>query len=468
MERKEFVVTPEAWLSRGEASVAGDGVQLSVFGGIPGERARVRVVSERPHQVRSRWIGPAGPRHPDRVQAPCERWGSCGRCSLMHLRPEGARNARRTIWSEAFHGAPCTLDEAGAPLAGSDVLHAVTLLAGRSDIGRARLGVEGLNGIVAIPDCPVVVPTLRKLMGTAAHAMIAQRLRPVGMAGGTFLGLVARAALTSEDVVATLAFTRAVPFARAYAEGLLAEVPQLAGVVAHWCETKPARGLIGPGAEVSVLEGRPWLEETVSDAAGPLKVRVGAADPWHATQGALAAHLAAVEALGAGPGDTPVDLGCGVGLRTLLLARRAGWALGVDQEAHGLARARQSAAPDGNRAMFLGLEEGDSAVSHPEVVARVEGRRPHVLLDTGTRGLDPATRALLQRWNPRRVVLIGTNPRALANDASTALGTGGLSLTRISLHDADPHTPHGVGLVVLDSTDTTAATRRAPRRTLVR
>jgi 23S rRNA (uracil1939-C5)-methyltransferase len=259
-----------------------------------------------------------------------------------------------------------------------------------------------------------------------------------------------------------------VPFARAYAEALIAEVPQLAGVVAHWSESRPARGLVPPGAEVSVLEGRPWLEETVGDAAGTLRVRVGAADPWHATRGALDAHLAAVEALGVGPGDTPVDLGCGVGLRTLLLARRAGWALGIDHETHGLARARASATADGSRALFLGLGEGESAVTHPEVVSRVEGRRPHVLLDTGTRGLDPDTRALLRRWNPRRVVLIGTNPRALANDAAAALEGGGLKLAGVALHDADPHTPHGVGRVVLESTDATAATRRAPRRTLVR
>ncbi len=470
MQRREATVTPEGWLSRGEAYVPGDGVQLAVFGGIPGERARIRFLGRGTdigaggsgRRIAARWIAPGGPTSPHRVTPPCERWASCGRCRLMHLDAPGQVAARQSLWSEAFgEGAPSE-DAARAP--SKDALHALTLTAGRSDTGRSRLGYDGLAGVVPIPDCPVVVPELRHLMAIAAHAMLEQELRPADARGGAFRGVVARRALSSQDLLLTLIFTRAVPFARPYAEAL-ASVPGTIGVLAHWNET-PGKLLV-PGAEVSSLQGKPYLEERIVDGAGKaLKVRVGAADPWFDTLAARDAHLRAVEALGAESGDAVADIGCGLGMRTLLLARRAGWALGVETAPGVVDRARQSASADASAAEF---ETGETLTEVlTRVTPRLEGRRPRLVVDTGTRGLDGAVRAQLLALEPRRVVLLGTNPRALARDATALVHAGKLTRGYAETRDVDPHTPFSQGLVVLDSTDASAPTKRAPRRMLAR
>ena len=480
MQRREATVTPEGWLSRGEAYVSGDGVQLAVFGGIPGERARIRFLGRGTdigaggsvRRVAARWIAPGGPTSPHRVSPSCERWASCGRCRLMHLDGAGQVAARESLWHEAFGaGAP---SECGPAAPSADALHALTLTAGRSDTGRPRLGYEGLAGVVPIPDCPVVVPELRHLMAIAAHAMLEQELRPADARGGAFRGVVARRALSSQDLLLTLVFTRAVPFARPYAEAL-ASVPGTIGVLAHWNET-PGR-LLAPGADVSSLQGKPYLEERVDDGSGKvLKIRVGAADPWFDTLAARDAHLRAVEALGAESGDAVADIGCGLGMRTLLLARRAGWALGVESAPGVIDRARQSASADASAAEFetVAPRTSDDVAEETltDVLARVTprlaGRRPRLIVDTGTRGLDAAVRAQLLALDPRRVVLLGTNPRALARDATALVHAGKLVRGHAETRDVDPHTPFAQGLVVLESTDTSAPTKRAPRRMLAR
>jgi 23S rRNA (uracil1939-C5)-methyltransferase len=486
MQRREATVTPEGWLSRGEAYVSGDGVQLAVFGGIPGERARIRFLGRGTdigagggaRRIAARWIAPGGPTSPHRVTPPCERWASCGRCRLMHLGAAGQVAARDSLWREAFgEGAPA---EVGSAAPSKDALHAITLTAGRSDTGRPRLGYDGLAGVVPIPDCPVVVPELRHLMAMAAHAMLEQELRPADARGGAFRGIVARRALSSQDLLLTVIFTRAVPFARPYAEAL-ASVPGTVGVLAHWNET-PGKLLV-PGADVSSLQGKPYLEERVDDGSGKaLKVRVGAADPWYDTLAARDAHLRAVEALGAESGDAVADINCGLGMRTLLLARRAGWALGVEIAPGVVDRARQSASGDASAAEFEtgSPREGardPSSDDVPEetlaevlarVAPRLAGRRPRLIVDTGTRGLDAEVRAQLLALDPRRVVLLGTNPRALARDATAFVHAGKFARGPGETRDVDPHTPFAQGIVVLDSTDGSAPTKRAPRRMLAR
>ena len=462
MGSRELVVTPEGWLSRGEAFVRGDGRQLAIFGAIPGEPARIRVQREGPTQVRARFIGPAHAKHPLRVLPPCERWATCGRCSLMHLTPEGQRVMRLELWTQAFAGWRGKVEERGHAGA-ADVLHTLTLLAGRSEHGRPRLGLRAhVGGLVAVPECPVTTPELRLFMTAAAHHMIDQGLRPADDRGGSFRGIVVRQALATDEQIATLVFTRAAPFARGYADALVQARSRLVGVGVHWHEGET---LLDPHMLATPTLGRPWFQDVVDG----LTLKVGALDPWYATAAARDAELDAVELLDAQEGDAVLDVGCGVGARTLLLARRSGWALGVDVLPARVERARENAAAARLPAEF---SHGDALETNmPDVLAdvapRLAGRRPLVVVDTGTRGLEPQVGAALLALAPRRVLLLGSNPRAMATDAR-AIVEAGFRLARVMTHDVDPHTPFSQGAVLLESSDTRVPELRAPRRKLVR
>jgi 23S rRNA (uracil1939-C5)-methyltransferase len=462
MGARELVVTPEGWLSRGDAFVRGDGRQLAIFGAIPGEPARIRLQHDGGHQVRARFIGPAREKHPLRTLPPCERWATCGRCSLMHLTHEGQRAMRLSLWTQAFAGWSGTVEEHGNAGA-ADVLHTLTLLAGRSEHNRPRLGLRAnVGGLVAVPDCPVTTPELRLFMTAAAHHMLEQDLRPADDRGGLFRGIVVRQALATDEQIATLVFTRAAPFARGYADALVQARTRLVGVGVHWNE---GDSLLDPQMLVTPTLGRPWFHDVVDG----LTLKVGALDPWYATAAARDADVAAVGLLDPHEGDAVLDVGCGVGVRTLLLARRSGWALGVDLLPARIERARENAAATRIPAEFSHGDALDTTlpVALGDVAPRLAGRRPLVVLHTGTLGLDPAVGAAVLALAPRRVLLLGGNPRALANDAR-ALAEAGYRLARVVTHDVDPHTPFSQGAALLVSRDASTPELRAPRRKLVR
>lgn len=458
MRQKEIVVTPEGWLSRGEASLRGDGRQLAVFGGIPGEPALVRLLKEHDREVRGRFVAPARDKHRWRQTPPCERWASCGRCAIMHLVEEGQVAMRMGLWREAFAGIGDVGMEEGEAGA-ADCLHALTLLAGRSDEGRARLGMAGLlGGVLPVPACPVTTPELRMFMTAAAHHMLELDLRPHDRRGGTFRGIRVRESLTTGEAIAAMVFTRPIPFSRPYAEALGQARPALVGVVAHWNDTP---GLLDPTLATTPTLGRPWFE----DQAGGLRFRLGALDPWYDTVAARDADIAAAAWLGAQPGDAVLDIGAGSGLRTLLLAKASGWAAGLDVRAGTLERARENAMLNRVHAEFHVAEGLTEGFEH--LAPRLEGRRPLVVVDTGTRGFERSMGQGLLALSPRRVLLLGTNPRAMARDSRAFLQEGYRFAGARTFH-VDPHTPFSRGAVLLVSPDDSPPELRAPRRKLVR
>ncbi len=468
---EEYVVVPEGWLSRGEAFVRGDHAQLAVFGGIPGERARVRLVERGGHQHRARFVKTEGPRHPDRVEPPCDRYVPCGQCPLMHLAPAGQDRARLGLLKDAFvaEHAPQTFDL--APIAHIDAAgasHTIELIAGWSDARHLRLGVPGKDGrrVVPIPLCHVATEPLRRVMTVTAHYLQALEIYPWEGHRGSFRGLFARQSAGTGEVFITLVFGRPSQFAKTLAESVAGQLPECTGVFAHWNdEPGPllAHDPVTGDAAVSLVYGRGTLEEVVSG----LRIRLGAGDPFPAYPTAgFALWEGVVDALAPEQGDTVVDLGAsaGAGARTLMLARRAGWALGIDPREGTIQRARENAAANGVSADFVAspFDEGLEA-SRP----RLAGRRPLAVVDVGPKGLDGPAMDLLLALDPRRVALVSTNPRALARDIARFTAAG-LRLDRLAPYDTAPYTPFGDTVALLTSTDATAPTLRAPRRRTVR
>jgi 23S rRNA (uracil1939-C5)-methyltransferase len=233
----------------------------------------------------------------------------------------------------------------------------------------------------------------------------------------------------------------------------------VAGVHAHWNDDPET--LLAPGedgcAPTSLVYGKATLEDTVDG----LRIRFGPVDPWPGNL-TMAERMwgELADALAPESGDAVVDLGCGIGTRTLLLARRSGWALGVDASEDAARRGRENAALNSVSAEFA---SGPVADVLDDAGARLVGRRPLVVADTGRRGLEDADLAAIVTLAPRRVALIGTNPRALARDAGR-LAAKGWTLRSVTPYDMAPHTPFVESVALLVSNDTAAPTLRAPRR----
>ncbi len=469
---EEFVVVPEGWLSRGEAFVSGDGAQLSVFGGIPGERARVRLLERRQHQSRAKFLKVQGPASPDRVEPPCERYVPCGRCPLMHVSRAGQDRARIDVLRQAFTEAKV------APIAGGrgidavvhvegDALHAMELEAGWSDDRHLRIGVPARDArrLVAIPSCTVSVQSLRTMMTATAHFARALEVWPWEGHRGSLRGFSARQSVTTGEMLVTFVFARSSPFAKELANAVASQQPEVVGAFAHWND------VVGPMVaapedgepEASLVYGRNTIEEDVDG----LRVRIGALDPFPTyPRAGVRAWKELVAALAPVQGDAVVDIGAGAGAgaRTLLLARAAGWALGIDPRETVIRRARENAAANGIGADFVA---GRADYALEDAQPRLMGRRPLAVLEAGPKGLDTLAVNALLAVEPRRIAITSTNPRALGKDIAR-LTERAFQLTRVIPVDTAPHTPFGETIALLVSSDTTPPTLRAPRRRTVR
>lgn len=460
MANDEPIVTPRGWLSRGEAFVPGEGQQLAVFGGIPGEKVKVRIEERAGHQVRGRALHPVGKPSPDRVEPRCDRFLLCGHCSLMHLADAAQDRMRHAQLAEAF--AATGVEPAGIVRGASwEFSHQLELVTGWSEQRRPRLGVRQRVGrrVIAIPECPLFTPGLRELMKVAAHWMIELEVYPWEGGRGSLRGILARQSRATGEILVTLVYGRPTPFAAAYAERVAGGLQEVRGVFAHWNDDPSQLVAEGPEGvpEATLVYGRGWIEDEVDGN----RVRLGPFARWpeHAE---MAARMTTdlVDALAPAEGDAVLDLDAGIGARTLALARRSGWALGTVATEPEARAARENATLNGVPAEFV---MGTPAEVIDESRARLEGRRPLVVAELGRRGLAEADVAAIAGLSPRRVALIGANARAVAKDAGR-IAAAGFRLDRVVPYDLRPHTPFVETLALLASLDERPPEKRAPRR----
>lgn len=463
---RDPVVTPEGWLHRGAAFVRGDGVQLAVFGGIPGERARVKLVGSHGNQDHAKWLSAAGKPHPDRVSPSCDRYVPCGRCPLMHLTDAGQDRMRLELVNEALAEVGLTARVSAVVHDGAaDTVHTLELRTGFSDQKHARIGVRAQDGrdIVPIPGCVVVTPSLREVMKVAAHHMRDLEIWPYDGRKGTLRAIYARESAVDGTVLVLLVVARPSPILSEYAQRLASAHPPIRGVVMHLNDLpdtlidRDDDGDIG----ISVLYGSAFLPLAVGD----LRLKLSASDsypPHPRMRARIAADV--VAALGVAEGDAVLELGAEEGAITMVAAATSGWALGV-VEGEGVARrARENAAANGVAAEFVSGAPLDALEA---VRDRVEGRRPLLVATAGTRGLLPGVMDAIVALNPRKIALRGANPRSLAKNLAALTGRG-FTLAGVSAYDVAPNTPFVELVATLVSTDTTAPTRRAPRRKTLR
>lgn len=453
MSRNEHVVIPEGWLSRGHAYVHGESAQLAILGGIPGEEARVRVEWRAPHQVQARFLEVMGPASPDRVTPACDRYALCGGCPWMHLSPSGQDRARMTLLEDAFR------EERLAPRiepvvhgATHDSLHAIELLAGYSDEGHARLGVLGRAGnrVITISQCLVITPTLRELMKAAAHHMISVDLHPWENGRGTLKSISAWQSTTTGELLVTIKAARRTTLLFPFAQKIAASLTEVAGIY-----------LDIEDDELFPIYGKHELETQIAG----LRLKLGPVDPLPthpAMEGEVA--KAVLQLLAPQREDAVIDVGAGVGVRTLLLARKAGWALGLEGDPELTRRGKENAALNGISAEF---SPGDLVEVLQIWSGRLEGLRPLIALDLNRFSLPDDVRTALLELQPRRLALISINPRALAAEVAR-LRSAGFSLRTVVPFDSAPHTPFGVTVALLVSESNEGPTRRAPRRRVVR
>ena len=150
----------------------------------------------------------------------------------------------------------------------------------------------------------------------------------------------------------------------------------------------------------------------------------------------------ALDQLGIAEGDRVLDLYCGVGTLTLLAARRARKALGIERVPHSIECARTNARANhlGN-AEFLALPV-EKALEREDVKAFAPTL---VIADPAYQGLAggaaEALGKLMKASGAKRLAYISCNPKSFARDAAV-LSSSGLRLRSVTPVDMFPGAMH--------------------------
>jgi 23S rRNA (uracil1939-C5)-methyltransferase len=222
----------------------------------------------------------------------------------------------------------------------------------------------------------------------------------------------------------------------AWARGVAALSPEVKTVTlglnrgrAHVAFAEEERALVGDGVVVERLLGLEF------EVVGNAFLQTNSAQAERLYEGALAA--AALTG-----GEKVLDLYSGAGTLTLLFARVAAEAIGVESVPDSVERARRNA--QRNQLANARFELGESRAVLREWArgTRAGAPRPDVVVvDPPRAGLHPRVVARVAELSPARIVYVSCNPATLARDLKDLAALGWLP-AEVTPYDMFPHTPH--------------------------
>src|SRR5450631_3111005 len=307
-----------------------DGKVVFVAGALPGERVRLRIERRRRHMDEASLVEVLQP-SPDRVTPRCAHFGVCGGCSLQHMSAAAQLAAKQgQLLEDLARIGRVKPQRVLDPLQGPQWAYR----------RRARLGVRYVHKkgrvlagfrerekpyLADIQSCEVLVAGLRDLPRELAALVgtltIREQVPQVEVAAGdlhTALVFRVMQAPAEEDLLKLAEFGRR-----------------------HGLQVFLQSG--GPATATPLQPGQPALGYRIEDPA--VSIAFGPLDFVQVNRSINNSMVAAaIATLGAGPGDTVLDLVCGLGNCTLPLARAAGSVVGVEGDAGLIGGARANAA----------------------------------------------------------------------------------------------------------------------------
>ena len=195
-----------------------------------------------------------------------------------------------------------------------------------------------------------------------------------------------------------------------------------------------SKAAVATGDEFHVLIGPGFIEEEIEDVRFQISPRAFFQTNTEAAELLYreAITLAALEG-----SEVVYDLYCGTGTITLLMARKAGRAVGFELVPSAVSDARNNA--DLNGMDNVEFVEGDVLELMGEGAGW--GEPDVVVLNPPRAGLHPDVRTLVSVLGASRIVYVSCNPTTLAADLSV-ICKNGYRLEIVKPLDMFPHTPH--------------------------
>lgn len=375
---------------------------------------------------------------PDRVTPRCPYFGVCGGCSLQHLRAEAQLPAKQKIlhdnlrrigkvepesWLPALSGslwgyrrkarlgAHVAQKKGGVivgfrekrsayltPLASCEVLHP-----------RVSALLPALRNLIATLSTPNRIPQIEVAVGDNATAFVFRHLVP----------------LTADDDA------RLADFGREHDIQIFRQPGRPNQLVTVWPENPEPLVYRLPDANVE-LEFAP---------ADFIQVNAGLNQRM---------VTRALELLDPQPGESVLDLFCGLGNFTLPLARRADRVLGIEADAMLIEKAQRNAQHNRlQNAKFRLADLYSAEVQDPWGAEHFD----KWLLDPPRTGAVEVVKRLPMEGGPHRILYVSCNPGTLARDSGILVHTKGYRLAAAGAMDMFPQTSHVEAMALFERTN---------------
>jgi 23S rRNA (uracil1939-C5)-methyltransferase len=420
-----------------------NGYVVFVRGGLPGDQLTVRLTEARSRYGRGT-IESVDVPSPQRVDAPCVYFGRCGGCRLQHLaypaqlafKEKQVRDClerigglppfelRPILPAPAVYGYRNKMEFTVAPSPAGPVLgmHQADRYDVVIDIDRCLLQSDTMNALLAET----------RAVARARNLSVYQPT-PSGEGEGLLRFVAFREGVrTGQAMVNLVASGPDVAALTPVAEHLRAQVPATASVVLNVNDTKSS---VAVGSEEHLLLGR----DTITESLDGLLFQVSASSFFQTnTEQAERLFALVAEACALTGTETVLDLFCGTGAISLLVARASRHVYGVELVAAAVADANRNARENGiENCTFLAGE-----VQHvlPDLLTR--GISPDVVVaDPPRAGFHPKALRALVAMAPARIVYVSCNPATLARDVGDLVRQG-YALEWVQPVDMFPQTPH--------------------------
>ncbi|WP_070989034.1 23S rRNA (uracil(1939)-C(5))-methyltransferase RlmD [Halofilum ochraceum] len=409
-----------------------DGKVVFVDGGLPGERVRARCTTRAKRfdeAVVEALLEPSA----ERVEPFCPVFGRCGGCTLQHLAPAAQlRQRERRVHEQLTRAAGAAPAQWLPPLTGPD----------RGYRTRARLTVRyvrrqgvllgfrerGGRHVVDTDACAILDDRLERLI-PQLKTLIASLDRPER---------VSELELAASDGDTVVAFQYAGAVGEAD-RARLARFQDEAGVAIE----------LAGGARTGPLDAARPADAYYALPDEDLVLRFAAGDFVQSNATVNRALVGrAMELLAPEPGQTVLDLYCGIGNFSLPAASRGAAVTGIEGDAGLVERAAVNARANG-LAERTDFQQADLAAA--PLADWLQRLNPAaVLLDPPRAGAPEAVTALVAR-PPRRIVYVSCDPATLARDVGRLTGEGGYCLQAAGIADMFPHSGHVEAIAALES-----------------
>jgi 23S rRNA (uracil1939-C5)-methyltransferase len=440
VKRNDYIDVVFEDLTHDGAGVAKvDGYPLFVPNGLPGEKAKVKVIKANKGYGFGRLIE-LYEKSPDRVEIAEGELHKYGGCQLEHISYEGQLKYKENQVRQVLTRIGKLEDVKVHPILGMDnpwhYRNKAQVPVGEKD-GKLIAGffkprsheiVDTDESLIQLPEINEAVQAVKEIaseLGISAYQEESHK--------GDLRHIMARyGKKTGELMVVIVTRTADIPQKNKLVEEIVSRLPKVKSIV-HNINSKRTNVILGEKTKVL------WGTEVIYDYIGDVKFAISALSFYQVNPvQTKVLYDKALEYAGLSGDESVIDAYCGIGTISLFLAQKAKKVFGVEVVPEAIQDAKRNAELNG----FTNVEfaAGEAEVVIPKWYK--EGNSADVLVvDPPRKGCDETFLQTIIDMKPKKVVYVSCNPATLARDLRI-LEDGGYKTIEVQPVDMFPQTTH--------------------------